>query len=207
MSLESAESGMDTKRASFLFKLFAFFIFTLVAEYVFCGIDYRLVRHSDFLTVDLISAIAGIGLCYWFSRKLIKTALKEQVPRWLVASVFLILWFLLSFFLRFSIQLANGLLDFSQPVTQIVTVTDKKISALGGSFKEGPSPMAHLVYFGDWDNGGGACELLVPPSIYYTAGPGTRVEISVRRGFLRLAWLDDFQIVGSLLDRYQLPGI
>lgn len=206
MGLVSAESGMDTKRASILFKLFALFIFALVAEYVFCGIYYRLVRHLDFLIVDSASAVVGIGLCYWITGKLIKTALKEQVPRWLVALVFVILWFLMSCFLRFSVQLANGLLDFSQPETQIVTLTDKKISALGGSFKEGPSPMAHLVYFGDWNNPGSTCELLVSPAIYYTAGPGTRLELSVRKGFFRLAWLDDFQIVNSLFDRYQLPG-
>jgi hypothetical protein len=197
---------METKRAYLLFKLFGFFIAILFTEYIFSSIYFRLVRHSDFLIVDFISGISAISICYWICRKWIKTALKEQVPRVVVAAVFLICCFLVACFLRFSIQLTNGLLDSSPSETQTVVVTGKKISALGGSFKEGPSPMAHLVYFGDWDNGGGICDLLTPPAIYYTVGPGSRMEISVRKGLLHLAWVEDFQIVGSLMDRYQLPG-
>jgi hypothetical protein len=197
---------MNTKHAAFLFKIFVLFIFILVAEYVLSGMYFRLVRHSDFILVNMLSVVAGIGVGYWLLRKLIPLALKEQVPRWVIAVVLSVFCFLLVCFFRFSIQLTNGALDFAPAETQIVTLTGKNISALGGSFRDGPSPMAHLVYFGDWNNEGGTCELLITPAIYYTAGPGSRMEISVRKGLFNIPWVDDFQIVGSLQDRYQLPG-
>ncbi len=197
---------MQTSRAYLYFKLFVLFIAVLVAEYVLCGIFYRLVSHTDFWWVDLISGALSLGLCYQLFKNLIKEALKEKIPSAIVWTVFLVFWFLLTCFFRFSVQLVNGLLDFSPSQAQTIVVTDKKISALGGSFKEGPSPMAHLIYFMNWDNDKDTCELLVTPALYYTLGPGSKLELSVRQGFLHMPWVEDYQLPSSPLDRYQFPS-
>ncbi len=196
---------MATNRLFLILKIFLFFIGVLIAEYVGCGIYFRLVRHSDFWKADLICGFSAVGLCYGIFKKLIRSALKEKVPALLVAAFFLLFSFLLGCFLRFSLQLANGLLDGSEPQTRLVVVGSKDISSFGGSFKEGPNPMAHLVYFPDWDNGEGSCELLVPAYFYYMVGPGTRMELTLRQGFFHLAWVEDFQMVDSQQNRYQLP--
>jgi hypothetical protein len=197
---------VPTSRLYLLLKIFALFVALLIVEYVCCGIYFRLVRHSDFLIADWICALSGIGLCYLIFRKLIHSALQEKIPVLLVGALFLFFSFLLGSFLRFSLQLANGLLDSSDSQTRVVVVSGKEISSFGGSFKEGPNPMAHLIYFHDWDNGNGNCELLVPAYFYYTVGPGTRVELSLHRGFFHWAWVEDFQMGDSPLDRYQSPS-
>jgi hypothetical protein len=196
---------MQISRLYLLLKIFVLFIILLIVEYVCSGIYFRLVRHSDFLIADLICGISATGLCYLIFRKLIRGALQDKIPVLLVGVLFLFFCFLLGCFLRFSLQLANGLLDTSEPQTRVVVVESKEISALGGSFKEGPNPMAHLIYFRDWDNRNGNCELLVPAYFYYTVGPGTRVELSLHQGFFHWAWVEDFQMGDSPLDRYQSP--
>ena len=186
---------MEVNRFYLFLKIFVAFIVILIVEYPFCGIYFRFVRHIDFFRVDLICVLSAIGLCYLIFRKLIKAALKERIPFLVVIVCFLALCFLLSCFFRFSIQLANGLLDFSDPETRVVYVSDKKISSFGGSFKEGPNPMAHLIYFHDWDNTDEICELLTPPSIYYFTNIGTPVEMTLRQGFFYLPWVEDFRIL------------
>jgi hypothetical protein len=197
---------MPTSRLYLLLKIFALFVVLLIVEYVCCGIYFRLVRHSDFLIADWICALSAIGLCHLIFRKPIRSALQEKIPVLLIAALFLFFSFLLGCFLRFNLQLANGLLDGSEPQTRVVVVADKEISSFGGSFKEGPNPMAHLIYFRDWNNSNGNCELLVPAYFYYTVGPGTRVELSLRQGFFHWAWVEDFQMGDSPSDRYQSPS-
>ena len=146
---------MEISRVYLLLKIFFFFIALLIAEYVACGIYFRWVRDSDFLRMDSICGLAATGLCYLVFKKLIKLVLKEKVPVLLVAAVFLFFCLLSGLLLRFSLQLANGWLDDSEPDSQVVVVVDKKTSPFGGSFKEGPNPLAHLVYFQDWEKDGG----------------------------------------------------
>ncbi len=191
---------MKTSRVYLIFKIFIVFIAVLIAEYFFCGIYFRLVKHSNFLWVDLICGLSAISLCYLIFKRLIKSALKEKIPFLAVAAFFLFFCVLLGFFLRFSLQLANGLLDTSEPETRVVYVVDKKISSFGGSIKDGPNPMAHLIYFHDWDNSDKNCELLISPVFYYNVGLGTRLAITLRRGFFHLPWVEDCQLVNPRLN-------
>jgi hypothetical protein len=186
---------MEVSRLYLILKIFWGFIVVLIVEYFCCGIYFRLVRESDFVRVDWICALSALALCYWIVRKLIRSALKEGIPIWVVAAFFLFLSALLGCFLRYSLQLANGLLDFSDPETRVIVITDKKISPFGGSIKEGVNPVAHMVYFRDWDNGDESCELLTPSAFYYFIDTGSRLELSVRRGFFHLAWVEDYQVV------------
>jgi hypothetical protein len=188
---------MQTRHAVLAFKLFAVFIAVLIAEYILSGIYFRLVKNIDFLVVDLLCGLSAIGLCYWKSRKAFKFAKEEKIPTLLVASLFIVLCFLVGCFFRFSIQLANGLLDYSDPETHVVSVNGKNVSSFGGSLKDGPNPIARLLYFSDWDNDGWNCELLTPPAFYYTAQVGTRLEVSVRKGFFHLAWIQDYRMLNS----------
>jgi len=112
-----------------------------------------------------------------------------------VAASYLLFAFLTACFFRFSVQLANGLLDASDPDTRVVLVTGQKISLLGGSLKESLNPLAHLVYFQGWDGGDETYEVLVPPAVYYFAGPGTRIAVTLRKGFLHLPWVEDCQLL------------
>jgi hypothetical protein len=169
----------------------------LIVEYVFSGIFYRLTRISDFLTVDLISGLSAIALSWWIFRKLIRTAFKEKTLRFAVVGFFLFFYFLSACFLRFSLQLANGLLDWSEPQTIVVVISSKQISSFGGSLREGPGSQAHLIYFHDWKNNRENGELLIPPYLYYTLGLGTPLELKVRQGFFHWAWVEDFKIPAS----------
>src|SRR5580692_6885024 len=161
---------MKTSRLFLFLKIFVFLGALLAVEYVCCGIYFRLVRHSDFLKADLICGSSAVGLCYLIFRRLIRSALKEKIPVLVVAAIFVFFCLFGGCLLRFSLQLANGLLDNSESQTRVVVIASKEISSFGGSFKEGPNPMAHLIYFSDWDNGRGNCELLVPAYFYYTVG-------------------------------------
>jgi hypothetical protein len=188
---------MEIRRACLYLKIFVVFILGLASEYPLSGIYFRLVRHSDFLKVDWISAVSAIILCYGVFMELLKASWKEKVLFKFTVSCFLAACFLVSCFFRFSIQLANGLLDFSSPETRIVVVTDKNISVFGGSVKEGPNPEAHLIYFQDWDNPEETCELLTPTAFYYVVSSGSPVGLAVRRGFFHLPWVEDFQLIKS----------
>jgi len=186
---------IEIRRVYLFLKILAVFILVLAAEYPLCGIYYRLVRQSDMLWLDGACVLAAVLLCYWLSRKLIKDALKEKIPLYVVAGLFLLFAFLLSGFFRFSFQLANGCLDFSAPEVHRIIVTDKKITMFGGSVREGPNPIAHMVYFKDWDDGVGNCELLLPPSAYYVVDQGGPLDIAVRPGFFHLVWMQAYQLV------------
>ena len=188
---------MEIRKAYFYFKILVVFILALVIEFPLTGVYYRLVRERDFLTVDIISASTSIVLFYWLFRKLLQTAWKEHILFKTLLACFFTLGVLGTCFFRFTIQLVNGFLDGSVPETRIVVVTGKDTSVFGGSFKEGPSPLAHFIYFQDWDNPAGSCELLVPPPVYYFAGPGNPVELAIRHGFFHLPWVEDFQLLKS----------
>ncbi len=192
---------IEIRQVYLFLKILAVFIVVMVVEYILCGIYFRLVRRNDIFWLDGACALAALVFCYRLSRKLIKDALKEKIPVYIVAGLFLLFAFFTGCFFRFSFQLANGYLDFSDPEIHTVIVTDKKISLFGGSLQEGPNPMAHLVYFHDWDNGDENCELLLPPSVYYVVDRGVPLEIAVRPGFFHAPWVQAFQTVHSpLLD-------
>jgi hypothetical protein len=186
---------MQISRFYLLLKLFALFIALVIGEYLGCSAYFRFVRHSDFLRVDWICVISAIVLCYLIFRNLIKIALKEQIPFPVVVLFFLFFSCLLGCFLRFSLQLANGLLDFSEPETHLVAVTSKKISSFGGSIKEGINPMAHMIYFHDWENNDENCEMLTPQYFYYSVDDGSLVQLTLRRGLFHWPWVEDYQVV------------
>lgn len=188
---------METKTAYLYLKMFSVFIAVLIMEYVLSGIYFRLIRHSDIYLVNSLCAAATLYLTYRLLKKTIREALKEKIPLALAAACFLVFWFLTACFFRFSVQLVNGLFDFSNPEARVVLVTGKGTSALGGSFQEGPNPLAHLLFFQDWDHPRWSCELLVPPPIYYTASPGLPIEITVRRGLFGLPWVEDYDLPNS----------
>ena len=185
---------MEVSRLYLILKIFLGFIVVLIVEYFCCGMYFRLVRESDFVRADWICALSALVLCYWIVRKLIHSALKEGIPFWVIAAFFLFLSALLGCFLRYSLQLANGLLDFSESETHVIVIADKKISAFGGSIKEGVNPVAHMVYFRDWENNDENCELLVPSVFYYFVDNGSSLEMTFRRGLFHLAWVENFQV-------------
>lgn len=117
---------MQISRFYFLLKLFSLFVALVIAEYLACSACFRFVRQSDFLTVDWICGISSLILCYLIFRNLIKDAFKEQIPFLAVALFFLFFSSLIGFFLRYSLQLANGLLDFSNPKPISSRSTQKK---------------------------------------------------------------------------------
>ncbi len=184
---------MQIRRFYFFLKLFTLFIALVIGEYLACSACFRWVRQSDFLRADGICVISAITLCYLIFKNLIKDALKEGIPRWVVALFFLFFGALLACFLRFSLQLANGLLDFSQPEIHLVTVNSKMISPFGGSVREGINPMAHMIYFHDWDQSGNMCEMLTPQDFYYSVDDGSMVQLSLRQGLFHLPWVADYQ--------------
>jgi hypothetical protein len=186
---------IEIRRVYLFLKVLLLFLALLAVEYPLCGIYFRLVRQRDAFWLDLGCALAALALCSWLSRKLIRDALKEKVPVYVVAGLFLFFTFLLTGFFRFSFQLANGLLDFSYPEVHRVVVTDKKISIFGGSIREGLNPMAHMIYFKDWNDGEGDCELLLPPDAYYMVDQGGPLDIAVRPGFFHLTWMQAYQLV------------
>lgn len=186
---------IEIRRVYLFLKILAVFIVILAVEYPLCGIYYRLVRQSDILWLDGACVLAALLLCYWFSRKLIKDALKERIPVYVVAGLFVLFAFLMGCFFRFSFQLANGFFDFSDPEIHRIIVTDKKVTIFGGSVQEGPNPMAHMVYFKDWADEEGNCELLLPPAAYYVVDQGGPLDIAVRPGLFHVAWMQVFQLV------------
>jgi hypothetical protein len=171
--------------------VFIIFISVLLAEYFSCSVLFRFVRSSDFLIIDTICGLLGIVFCYLIFKRLIGAALNEGVPKFLIWGFFILFAVLLSVFLRFTLQLTNGWLDYAEGETKNVTVTDRKISALDGSIQEGINPTAHLIYFKD-DNDV-KYEMLVPLSFYYSVDGGSRLAISLRQGLFHLPWIDAYQ--------------
>lgn len=178
----------------FLFGCF-FFLAVLAAEFYACGLFYRFARPSDLLFVYIGSFLLGFGLVYWLLRPVMRSALREQIPRPVVVGFFLVIGLLAGFFFRFSFQLLNGVLDFSPSQTRVYSVTDKRISALGGSLREGLNPMAHLVRLQDPDDPSAAYEVLLPPEDYYFLNGGSPLQVSLRSGLFHLPWVEDFEMV------------
>jgi len=186
---------MQIKHFYLLLLSFFLFLALLIVEYFLCGIYFRLVRPSDFPLLNGLCVFAGPLICYLLFRKPIQSALQERVPRALVAGLYIFFSFLLGFFLRFSVQLANGALDPSAPENHSVVVADRAISALGGSIREGINPMAHLVYFRDWELSDKNCVMLADQDFYYSVDVGMRVQVTVRRGLFRMPWVQDYQLI------------
>ncbi len=186
---------MQISRLYLFLKLFAVFIALVIGEYFACSAYFRFVRQPDFLKVDWVCGISAIVLCYGIFRNLIKNALKERIPWVVMALFFLFFSGLLACFLRFSVQLANGWLDPSDPETHLVAVTSKKITPFGGSIKEGINPMAHMIYFHDWDQSGETCEMLAPQDFYYSVDDGSMVQLTLRQGLFHLPWVADYQVM------------
>jgi hypothetical protein len=186
-----------------LLKIFCFFVALVIAEYFACSVYFRFIRDSDYFKVDWICALSSLVLCHFIFRKLIRGALREKIPVLVIAGFFLFFTCLLGLFLRFSLQLANGWLDYSEPETRVVIVSDKKISSFGGSIKEGMNPMAHMIYFHDWDDYGQKCGMLTPQDFYYDVDIGTNVELTLRQGFFHWPWVEDYQAVKPRLNPLQ----
>jgi hypothetical protein len=177
-----------------LFTLFSIsFIILLVGEFLYCSANFRFVRSSDLWITDLICAVLGLVFCYAAFKKVIKLALQEKVPAVIIVISFLILSCLLGWFLRFNLQIANGLFDGSEPETIKVIITHKETSVLGGSIKDGVNPMAYYLDFPDWDNKDKNCQLLVPYPFYFSVGEGSTVELLVRKGLFNIAWIEAYQ--------------
>ncbi len=183
----------------FYLLLLSFFLFMgfLVAEYFCCGAYYRLARAADALELDALCALSAPLICYLAFRGALGAARREKIPGAVTAGFFLFFAALLGFFLRFSLQLANGALDPSDPENHVVVVTSKKISSWGGSIQEGMNPMAHLVYFRDWELEGKDCEMLSPQDFFYAVDVGSRVEVTVRQGLFHWPWLEGCQLLTS----------
>jgi len=186
---------MELRRLYLILKIFLVFIVVLITEYLCSGIYFRLVRESDFIRADWICGISAPLLCLSIFWKSFKSALKEGIPPVVVALFFLFFTALLGFFIRYSLQLANGLLDGSVPEKRVITVVSKKISPFGGRIKDGVNPAAYMIYFQDWENSDEGDELLTSHDFYYSVDDGSMLELIVRRGFFRWAWVQDFQVV------------
>lgn len=171
------------------------FILVIVAEYLFCSANYRLIRTWDLWAADLICLLLSIGLCYWFFRDLIKEALAEKIHLSIVLILFLVLSFLLGCFFRLTLQIANGLFDGSEPETKMVVVSSRDSSVFGASINDGLDSMAYYVFFPDWDDKSKNCELLIPYSIYFEVGYGTNVDLSVKNGLFGLPWVEDYRVM------------
>jgi hypothetical protein len=171
------------------------FLISLVAEYLFCSANYRFIRTWDLWITDLICQLLAVGFCYWIFRRLMKEALKEKVHLSIVLTLFMVLSFLLGCFFRLTLQITNGLFDGSDPETKMVVVASRDSSVFGASIKDGLNAMAYYIRFPDWDDKNKNCELLIPYSVYFEVGSGTNVELSVRKGFLGLSWVEDYRIM------------
>lgn len=187
------KNEIEMSRLYLILKIFALFLVLLLAGYWACGIYFRLVRDTDLARLDWICGISAIGSCFLLFRKLIRSALQEGIPRWVITLYFLFFTVLLGFFLRFSLQLANGWLDRSDPETQVVVVTGQKISPFGGSFDDGINPLAYMVYFQDWEDDRENCELKVTMDLYYSVDAGSGLELAVRKGFFHWPWVESYQ--------------
>jgi len=171
------------------------FILLLVAEYLFCTSNYRFIRTWDLWAADLVCLLLAAGLCYWFSRRLMKEALAEKIHLSIVLTLFLVLSFLLGCFFRLTLQIANGLFDDSDSETKMVVVSSRNSSVFGASIKDGLNAMAYFIHFPDWDDTNKSCELSIPYSIYFEVGYGTNVELSVKEGLFGLPWVEDYRIM------------
>jgi hypothetical protein len=186
---------MTMKRFGLFFFFSIFFILLLAGEYLYCSMNFRFIRTWDLWGSDLICGFLSIVFSYGLFKKLIKEALKEKIPSWVILAFFLLLSFLFGCFLRFNLQIVNGLLDGSGSETKLVYITHKETSAFGGSIKNGLNAIAYYVYFADWDDKDKICELLVSPADYYFVGSGTKVELAMRMGFLHIPWIEEYRIV------------
>jgi hypothetical protein len=184
---------MNGKRFELVTLFSILFIVLLVGEFLYCSLNFRLVRSSDLWITDLICAMLALVLCYAAFKKIIKLALQEKVPAAIIMILFLILSCLLGWFLRFNLQIANGLLDTSDPETIRVIINHKETSALGGSIKDGVNPMAYYIDFPDWDNKDQNCQLLVPYPFYFSVGEGSTVELLAHKGLFHLPWVEAYQ--------------
>jgi len=176
--------------------LFFFFLLGLVGEYFACEIYFRLTRPSDQVLLDGLSVFFGFGGCFLLVRKVIPIALKDGIPRWVVAAFFVLFSVLLGLFSCFSLQLLNGAFDFSDSEPHRVVVTEKTLSAFGGSVAEGINPIAHLVYYKDWDPNGHVCVLLAPQDFYYSVDVGTAFQINIRQGLFHWPWVQAYTLLG-----------
>jgi hypothetical protein len=77
----------------------------------------------------------------------------------------------------------------------MVVIASRDSSVFGASIKDGLNAMAYYIRFPDWDDKNKNCELLIPYSVYFEVGSGTNVELSVRKGFLGLSWVEDYRIM------------
>jgi hypothetical protein len=186
---------MTMKRFWFFLFFSIFFILLLLGEYIYCSMNFRFVRNGDLWGTDLFCELLSVSLCYFLLRKLMRQALKEEIPFYAVLAVFFTLTFLLCCFLRLNLQIANGLLDNSLSETKMVVVDHKESSAFGGDVKEGLSSIAYFIYFPDWDDKNKNCELLVPFAFYYSVGPGISIELAIRKGFFRIPWIEDYRVI------------
>jgi hypothetical protein len=184
---------MNGKKFEIITLLSLLFIVLLVGEFLYCSANFRFIRSSDLWIADLICAILALGLCYVAFKKVIKLALQEKVPMAIIVVLFLILSCLLGWFLRFNLQIANGLLDPSEPETIRVIIARKETSVLGGSIKDGMNPMAYYIDFPDWDSKDKNCQLLVPYPFYFSVGEGSTVELLIRKGLFNIAWIEAYQ--------------
>jgi hypothetical protein len=184
---------MNGKKFEFALLGFLLFIVLLVAEFLYCSANFRFIRSNDLWTADLICAVLGLVLSYVAFKKVIKLALQEKVPVTIIVILFLILSCLLGWFLRFNLQIANGLLDPSEPETIRVIITHKETSVLGGSIKDGMNPMAYYIDFPDWNNKDQNCQLLVPYPFYFSVSEGSTVDLLVRKGLFNLNWIEAYE--------------
>jgi len=186
---------MTMKCFWFFFYFSIFFIFLIAGEYIYCSMNFRFIREWDLGGSDIICGLFSTALCYFSLKKLMRQALKEEIPLYAVIVIFATLSFLSCCFLRLNLQIANGLLDNSPAESKVVMVNHKESSAFGGDVKEGLSSIAYYIYFPDWDDKNKNCELLVPFTFYYSVGPGINVELAIRNGFFHIPWVEDYRII------------
>jgi hypothetical protein len=65
------------------------------------------------------------------------------------------------------------------------------------------NPLAHMIYFHDWENSALKCEMLAPQDFYYAVDPGSLVGLTIRQGLFHLAWVEDYQILNNRLNGFQ----
>ncbi len=184
---------MNGKKFEFAILSSLLFIVLLVIEFLYCSANFRFIRANDLWISDLVCALLAFVFCYLAFKKVIKLALQEKVPAAIIVVLYLILGCLFGWFLRFNLQIANGLLDQSEPETVRVIISHKETSVLGGSIKDGVNPMAYYIDFPDWNNKDQNCQLLVPYPFYFSVGGGNTVELLVRKGLFNIAWIEAYQ--------------
>jgi hypothetical protein len=188
---------MTVKKFGLILLSFGLFLLLLVSEYLFCSSNYRFIRIQDLWIADLLCQLLAAGFCYWVFRRLMKEALKEKIHLGIVITLFLILNSLFGCFLRLTLQITNGFLDGSEPQTVNIVVASRNSSVFGASIADGLNSMAYYIDFPDWYNQEKNCELLIPYSIYFEVGSGTHVELSVKKGFFGLPWVEDYRVMDA----------